>query len=82
MVEWSDSAKPFRIATLEKAVLDTFYISTRKNRRFAKLPELDLEEAGFSLRRYNALVKKHVLSHQIATAMASRLEAVTSMTRA
>jgi predicted transcriptional regulator of viral defense system len=78
-VEWSDSAKPFRIATLEKAVLDTFYISTRKNRRFAKLPELDLEEAGFSLRRYNALLKKHNLSQQIATAMASRLEAVTSI---
>lgn len=38
-IEWSDSARPFRIAAVEKALFDTFYISTRRNRRFAKLPD-------------------------------------------
>jgi predicted transcriptional regulator of viral defense system len=71
-IEWSDSPQPYRIATLEKAMLDTFYISTRRNRRFARLPELDLQDAGFSARRYRSLIKKHKLSPQIASAMQSR----------
>ncbi|MEX2123461.1 MAG: hypothetical protein WD795_06180 [Woeseia sp.] len=79
-VEWSDSAKPFRIATLEKALLDTFYISTRKHRRFGKLPELELAEARFDLRRYQALVKKLDLSPQIAVAMRARLAAALNQT--
>lgn len=72
-IVWSDSA--YRIATLEKALLDTFYISTRKKRRFSRLPELELKEAGFSERRYNALLKRHLLPAQIAVAMQGRLEA-------
>lgn len=68
-VAWSDSPQPYRIATLEKALLDTFYISTRKRRRFARLPELNLQDAGFRLGRYQALMKKHNLSLQIATAI-------------
>jgi predicted transcriptional regulator of viral defense system len=71
-VEWSDSPQPYRIAILEKALMDTFYISTRKNRRFARLPELHLEDAGFNLRRYRTLVKAHELSPQIAAAIRAR----------
>lgn len=35
---------PYRIASREKALLDTLYLSTRKGRRFAKLPELEIIE--------------------------------------
>ncbi|HET6628642.1 MAG TPA: hypothetical protein VFG91_02585 [Woeseiaceae bacterium] len=73
-IVWSDSA--YRIATLEKALLDTFYISTRKKRRFSRLPELELEQAGFSERRYRALLKQHLLPAPIAVAMQGRLAAV------
>ena len=75
-VEWSESARPYRIATLEKALLDTFYISTRKKRRFAKLPEIELKETGFSVRRYQALIRQLSLPGQIAVAMQARLAAV------
>jgi predicted transcriptional regulator of viral defense system len=37
----------FDIATPEKALFDTLYLSTRKGRRYASLPDLDLP-AGFS----------------------------------
>jgi predicted transcriptional regulator of viral defense system len=39
-VEWSETHVPFRMATPEKALLDTLYLATRKGRRFASLPEL------------------------------------------
>lgn len=33
----------YNLATAEKALLDTFYISTKRGKRFNKLPEIDLE---------------------------------------
>ncbi len=72
-VEWSDSPRPFRIATVEKALLDTFYISTRKNRRFAKLPEMQLQDANFDVRRYRKLVAEHQFPPQVAAAMEGKL---------
>lgn len=76
-VVWSDSPKPYRIATVEKALLDTFYIATRKKRRFAKLPELNLRDAGFQSQRYRALLAALKLPPPIAAAMARRWERVT-----
>lgn len=73
-ISWGDSA--WRMASLEKALLDVFYVSTRKKRRFSRLPELELEEAGFSRRRYGALAKRHNLPRQITVAMQKRLAAV------
>jgi predicted transcriptional regulator of viral defense system len=75
-IEWSDSPQPFRMATTEKALLDTLYISTRKHRRFSRLPELHLQDAAFSPRRYQALMRKHTLSRPISAAMQSNLERV------
>jgi predicted transcriptional regulator of viral defense system len=72
-INWSDSPQPYRIATPEKALLDTLYISTRKNRRFAKLPELNLEDANFNLRRYTSLLKQIALPPQIFAAVERRL---------
>lgn len=33
----------YAMATQEKALLDTFYLATKKNNRFKKLPEIELE---------------------------------------
>jgi predicted transcriptional regulator of viral defense system len=71
-VVWSDSQLPYRIATVEKALLDTFYIATRKRRRFAKLPELELEPAGFSGTRYRALRERLPVPRPVAIALARR----------
>jgi predicted transcriptional regulator of viral defense system len=70
----SDTPKPYRIATVEKALIDTFYIATRKKRRFAKLPELDLTDAQFDERRYRKLLASLKLPPPIAAAMARRWE--------
>jgi len=77
-VVWSDSPRPYRIAVVEKALLDTFYIATRKKRRFAKLPELHLRDAGFKHGRYRALLIATKLAPPIATAMARRWEGTAS----
>jgi predicted transcriptional regulator of viral defense system len=75
-IEWSDSLPPYRVATIEKALIDTFYIATRKRRRFARLPELELDDAGFSKRRYRELLKSLKLPSPIAVAVESRLGAL------
>jgi predicted transcriptional regulator of viral defense system len=75
-VDWSESPKPYRIATVEKALLDTFYIATRKKRRFAKLPELRLEDAGFKKSRFRALLAELKLPPPIASAMTRRWQEV------
>jgi predicted transcriptional regulator of viral defense system len=73
-VVWSETARPYRIATVEKALLDTFYIATRRNRRFAKLPEVNLADAGFKKQRYRALLAAQRLPPPILAAMARRWE--------
>jgi predicted transcriptional regulator of viral defense system len=73
-VVFSDAPKPYRIATVEKALLDTFYIATRKKRRFAKLPELNLADAQFKVQRYRTLLASLKLPAPIAAAMARRWE--------
>lgn len=78
-IEWSETTRPFRIAVLEKALLDTLYVSTRKSRRFARLPELSLRDAGFDVRRYRSLLKSHTLPRPISAAMNVRFRA--AMTR-
>jgi hypothetical protein len=81
-VEWSDSPRPYRIATVEKALLDTFYISTRKKRRFIKLPELNLRDAGFKQSRYLTLLAQLKLPSQISTAMQRRWNEIAPATTA
>ncbi|MCW5571063.1 MAG: hypothetical protein KIT78_08185, partial [Steroidobacteraceae bacterium] len=68
-VQWSETPLPFRVATIEKALLDTLYVATRKGRRFAKLPELRLEDGSFDSRNWHALMKNLELPPQIATAI-------------
>lgn len=73
-VAWSDTPRPYRIASVEKALFDTFYLSTRKKRRFARLPELELADAGFKGGRYLTLLRKQRLPPPVEKAMLTRFE--------
>ncbi len=70
--EWSDSHLPYLIATPEKALIDTLYLSTRKNRRFAHLPELDLTQPGFRMQEFERLPDRLEIPTRILSAMRSR----------
>lgn len=76
-VVWTETRVPYRIATSEKALLDTLYISTRKGRRFASLPELDLSRPHFRRTAFAALVRG-VDNERIAAAIARRFEDLAS----
>jgi len=73
-VVWSDTKLPFRIATPEKALLDVFYLSTRKGKRFSSLPELDLQESGFKRKVFLRLLKNQNFSVPIYRAIMERFE--------
>jgi predicted transcriptional regulator of viral defense system len=70
--EWVDSHQPYLMATKEKALLDLLYLSTRKNRRFRSLPELDLVESGFKRRTFERLLKELPYPIRIRSAITSR----------
>lgn len=70
-VDWSNTHQPYLIASAEKALLDTLYIATRKGRRFAKLPEVDLG-GTFRRREFERLLKQSDYTARIRSAMASR----------
>jgi len=72
-VIWNESHVSYRIATAEKALLDTFYIATRKSRRFLRLPELELESDNFSKRKFKVFLKEIDLPKQIEYAILKRL---------
>lgn len=72
-VDWSDTHQPFLMASAEKALLDTLYIATRRNRRFASLPELDLGGV-FRRREFERLWKKLAYPVRIRSAIGSRWE--------
>ncbi len=74
--EWSDSHLPYLIATPEKALIDTLYLSTRKNRRFAHLPELDLTQPGFRMQEFERLPDRLEIPTRILSAMRSRWAAI------
>lgn len=76
--EWSESRLPYLIATAEKALVDTFYLSTRKNRRFSRLPELDVTHSGFRQREFKRLMKQLPIPLRISSAIDSRWGAIQS----
>jgi hypothetical protein len=75
-VEWREAAIPYLLATAEKALLDTLYISTRKSRRFARLPELELDDGTFSEKTYKKLLRAAHLPQSIAVAVQRRYDAM------
>lgn len=70
--DWSETHLPYLIATPEKALLDTLYLSTRKNRRFARLPELEMTQSGFRLPEFRRLLGKLPIPSRVLSAMRSR----------
>jgi len=74
--DWSESQLPYLIASAEKALVDTLYLSTRKNRRFARLPELDLTHSSFRRREFIRLMKELSIPSRVLSAMESRWNAI------
>jgi predicted transcriptional regulator of viral defense system len=73
---WSETYLPYLIATPEKALIDTLYLSTRKNRRFARLPELDVTLPGFHLAEFDRLLDQPGIPTRVLSAMRSRWAAL------
>ena len=73
---WSDTHLPYLIASAEKALIDALYLSTRKNRRFARLPEVDIRHAGFRKREFERLLKQLPIPSRVLGAMRSRWETI------
>jgi hypothetical protein len=55
------------------------YISTRKNRRFRKLPELDLIDSRFDRRKFEHLLRDSPLPVRIRSAMQVRWQKLIEM---
>ncbi|HEY3487840.1 MAG TPA: hypothetical protein VGL10_07215, partial [Gammaproteobacteria bacterium] len=72
--EWSETRLPYRMATAEKALIDTFYIATRKRRRFAALPELEFEGTSFRKKKFQRLLNQLEITAPIRTAIERRFE--------
>lgn len=74
--QWSESHLPYLIATAEKALIDTLYLSTRKKRRFARLPEVDITQTAFRKREFERLLKQLPIPPRISVLMRARWEAL------
>jgi len=75
-IKWSDTHLPYLIATAEKALIDTLYLSTRKSRRFARLPEVDIRQTAFRKREFERLLDQLPISPRILSVMRARWEAL------
>ena len=75
-IKWSDTHLPYLIATAEKALIDTLYLSTRKNRRFASLPEVDIWHTSFRKRKFEWLLKQLPISIRISARMRAGWDAL------
>jgi len=73
---WSETHLPYLVSTAEKALLDTLYLSTRKNRRFARLPEVEFTQTTFRRREFERLMKELPIPTRVLSAMRSRWEAL------
>jgi len=76
---WSETQLPYLQASAEKAVMDVLYIATRKNRRFAVLPELNLTAGLFNKKEFKRLFQQLPLSARLLNAMRLRAEALGAM---
>ena len=75
----SATEPPYNLATAPKALLDTLYMATRRGRRFASLPEVDLDE--FDAQELRRLIRRQVTSTPIRRAVEARLTALFQATR-
>ena len=70
----SATEPPYNVATAAKSLLDTLYIATRRGRRFASLPELDLDEVD--AKELEQLLRLQVRSKAIRCALDARWAAL------
>lgn len=70
-IDETNTKASYLIASPEKALLDTLYISTRKNNRFASLPELELGD-NFNQDRFQFLLELCVQNKRIRSAILER----------
>jgi predicted transcriptional regulator of viral defense system len=75
-IDASDTDPAYGIASPEKALLDTLYIGTRKGRRFARLPEVDMTVVDE--KRLRALLEAQVQAPQVRRAIDLRLATLAS----
>ena len=71
-VDWRESQLPYLVASAEKALLDTLYLATRKNRRFARMPGLDVMQSGFRSQEFGRLLDELPIPTRILSAMRSQ----------
>ena len=74
--QWSDTRLPYLMATAEKALIDTLYLSTRKSRRFARLPEVDIRQTAFRKREFERLLNQLPIPPRISVVIRARWEAL------
>lgn len=74
-IDSSETRPPYPIATAEKALLDTLYISTRKGRRFSSLPELELSE--LDVKELERLLELQITHLPAMVAIQRKLEQMT-----
>lgn len=66
-IRWSESKFKYLVASPEKALLDTLYISTRRGKRFSSLPELDMD--NINMKYFNKLMKLCIKSEKVKVAI-------------
>ena len=70
----SETKPPYLLATGEKALLDTVYISTRRGKRFGRLPEIDV--SVLDLKKLASLFAAQKYTHGIASAIRKRFDEI------
>jgi predicted transcriptional regulator of viral defense system len=70
-IEASDTDPAYGIASAEKSLLDTLYIATRKGRRFARLPEVDM--TGIDRKKLRLLLEAQITVPPVRRAIDARL---------
>jgi len=78
-IESSDTEPPYAIASAEKALLDTLYIATRKGRRFARLPEVDMTVVSY--KDVRELLHRQVQAAPVKRAIEARLLSLVEASR-
>ena len=78
-IEMSETDPPYPVATAEKALIDTLYVATRRGRRFARLPELNLE--AMDPLKLRILLDSQVTARPISRAISARLESLGVLSR-
>jgi len=68
-IKASNTKVCYMLASLEKALLDTLYLSTRKGKRFSSLPELHFEDAEFCDKKFQELLENAKLDQKIKSAI-------------